>query len=187
MANHLVKCLYCHGIFDADKEEWVKPRVNRYAHKKCAELIEAGLDVEIVEDAAPPPPPVRTQHQIDYQNLKDYIWNLYNKQCNWQVVAQQLKKFELEGYTLSGIKKTLYYWYEIKKNPVSKANKHIGIVPYAYPLAEEYFKRLYEIEQKNKDKSNFQEDKKEKECIQVKIKEPEIEKKKIKFFNIGEE
>lgn len=174
---HKVKCLYCCASFDADTEDFVK-HGNRYAHRECAERIEAGLEVKkIVSDETP-------QRLIDLQNLKDYINELYHKQCNWQMIMQQIKKFEAEEYTLSGMQKTLYYWYEVKKNPVSKSKQHIGIIPYAYPLAQEYFKQLYEIEQKNKDKINCQE--RIEECIEIKVREPEAARKKLKFFDIGE-
>lgn len=67
---------------------------------------------------------------------------------------------------------------------MSKSKQHIGIIPYAYPLAQEYFKQLYEIEQKNKDKINCQE--RIEECIEIKVREPEAARKKLKFFDIGE-
>ena len=113
---HKVKCLYCCVSFDADTEDFVK-HGNRYAHRECAERIEAGLEVKkIVSEETP-------QRLIDLQNLKDYINELYHKQCNWQMIMQQIKKFEAEEYTLSGMQKTLYYWYEVKKNPVSKSKQ----------------------------------------------------------------
>ena len=37
---HIVKCLYCGETFDADKEEFTKPRTNRYAHLHCSEEYE---------------------------------------------------------------------------------------------------------------------------------------------------
>ena len=36
MAKHMVKCLYCGQMFDANTEPFVKPNARRYAHVACA-------------------------------------------------------------------------------------------------------------------------------------------------------
>ena len=56
------------------------------------------------------------------------------------------KDFKKEyNYSYTGIQKTLYWWYEIKKNDLSKANDGIGIVPFIYKDACDYFYRIYEV------------------------------------------
>jgi hypothetical protein len=42
-------------------------------------------------------------------------------------------------YTYSGIKRTLEYFYEVKKNSIEKANGGIGIVPWVYEEAKRYY------------------------------------------------
>ena len=55
-------------------------------------------------------------------------------------------------YTYSGIYKTLQYWYEIKNNDISKANGGIGIVPYVYDQAKQYFISIWIAQQQNENK-----------------------------------
>jgi len=38
--------------------------------------------------------------------------------------------------------KALKYWYEVKKNPLD-TNRGIGIIPYIYNQAKEYYYALY--------------------------------------------
>ena len=43
--------------------------------------------------------------------------------------------------------KTLEWWYEIKKNPIDKANGGIGIIPFVYQEAYNYYKAIYDAQQ----------------------------------------
>ena len=63
-------------------------------------------------------------------------------------------------YTYKGILQALVYFYEIKGNDKSKANGSIGIVPFVYQEAFDYFMVLWEARQKNEVKviSNFKPD-----------------------------
>ena len=47
------------------------------------------------------------------------------------------------GYTYSGIQKTLYWFYELNGNSIEKANGHLGIVPYIYEEASNYFYKIF--------------------------------------------
>ena len=55
-------------------------------------------------------------------------------------------------YTYSGILKSLIYFYEIKHNSIEKANGGIGIVPYTYTAARNYYYAIWEAQQKNEEK-----------------------------------
>ena len=68
-------------------------------------------------------------------------------------IQKQIKKYiEENNYTYSGIKKALVYFFEIKGNSVEKANGGIGIVPYVYTQAYNYYYSLWLAQQKNEDK-----------------------------------
>lgn len=69
-------------------------------------------------------------------------------------IASYIKDY---NYTYSGILKTLIYFYNIQKNDISKSNGGIGIVPYVYQQAHDYYKELWETQQKNaaKDLSQY--------------------------------
>ena len=65
----------------------------------------------------------------------------------------QVKTFkEQYNYTYSGMYKALKYFYEIKGNDIKKANGGIGIIPYIYKQAQDYFLALWEAQQKNESK-----------------------------------
>ncbi len=126
---HNVICKYCGKTFDADKEEYQKEGP-RYIHKKCYnnKMNESGYVIKI--------------HELMKQLLQDG----YSK----HKIDKQIKQFTEEGKSISGIYKTLDYWYNIKQSDTSKANGGIGIVPYVYSEAKSYHR------QQAKNKEQFQ-------------------------------
>lgn len=65
-------------------------------------------------------------------------------------VENQRKKYIREqGCTNKKIYDVLHYWYEIKHNPIAKANGGIGIVPHARNEAEAYYREVEEIKRRN--------------------------------------
>ncbi len=137
MAQHLVKCLYCNKVFDANKEEFVKPTPRRYAHKICADNYLKN----------------KTKEQVDLEELEKYIEQLFQIGYIPPKIKKQIQKFHDEyGYTYSGIRRSLYYFFEIKGNSIDKANNGIGIVPHIYDTVRDYWKTLHDIQESNKDK-----------------------------------
>ena len=68
-------------------------------------------------------------------------------------IHKQIKQYREEyNYTYSGIRKALVYFFEIKGNSIEKANGGIGIVPYVYQQAYNYYLALWQAQQKNQDK-----------------------------------
>ena len=68
-------------------------------------------------------------------------------------VRKQIKEYiNNYNYTYSGMLKALIYFYEIKKNDTSKANGGIGIIPYVYNDAFNYYYAIWEAQQKNTEK-----------------------------------
>ena len=82
------------------------------------------------------------------------------------------------------MQKTLYWWFELKHNSIEKANDGIGIVPFVYNDASNYFYNLYLADIANK-------------AAPEKIKKPEVQEIEIgsprvyvtppKLFDFGEE
>lgn len=135
MAKKMVKCLYCGETFDASSEEFVKPRSNRYAHKKCAEEHDNSAEVKL---------------QKDKEELEEYIKHLYNTDKVPLLASRQIEQFRKEyGYTYSGMLKTLIYHYEIKGGDIEKARGGIGIVSYVYQDAEKYYYNIWAAQQQN--------------------------------------
>ena len=56
-------------------------------------------------------------------------------------------------FTYSGILKSLVYFYEVKQNPVEKSNDGIGIVPWVYKQAFNYYYAIWLAQQKNTNKT----------------------------------
>lgn len=128
MAVHIVKCKYCGVSFNRDKEPFEKVGERRYAHKDCYEKYKESF----------------TQEELDYQSLEAYIKKLFNKNSVSARIKKQIKDFKAEhNYTYSGMQKTLYWWFELKGNSIEKANEGIGIVPFVYDQACDYYYRLY--------------------------------------------
>lgn len=75
-------------------------------------------------------------------------------------ITLQIKKLRQDHpeYTYSGIRSSLYYFYEVKKNPIKKEQygNNINIVPWVYEDAKRYFYEQWQLSQKNSDK-NIQE------------------------------
>ena len=141
MAGHMVICTICGQKFDRDKIQAVKSGARRYAHYDCfpsGELV---------------PLPEKPEENPDLIKLKDYINQKYGKAANWQLIMRQIKTFtEEKGYSLSGILKSLVYFFDIKHNSVDQTNGGIGIVPYTYQAAFDYYYGLYLAQQQNEDK-----------------------------------
>ena len=134
---HQVKCLYCGKTFDRDKVPFIQVSKRRYAHKECS----------MSEDEK------KIQENKDREELYDYIMKLFNISFVDPKIQKQIKKYiEENNYTYSGIKKALVYFFEIKGNSVEKANGGIGIVPYVYTQAYNYYYSLWLAQQKNEDK-----------------------------------
>ena len=137
MAKHIVKCAICGMSFDANAEPFVKVSSSRYAHQKCSENKEENL----------------SQLEKDKEALDQYIMNLFNITYIDPRIRKQIKQYiEEYHYTYSGILKALVYHYEIYGCDIDKANGALGIVPYVYQKAYNYYYSLWEAQQKNKEK-----------------------------------
>lgn len=126
-AKIMVKCYYCGQQFDRANEPFEKPKGNRYAHKACYDKHMGTL----------------SQEERDYAELVEYIKELLGASLTPRVWKQLKEYHEVNNYSYSGILKTLKWWYELKGNDIEKANGGIGIVPYVYQDACNYYYALY--------------------------------------------
>lgn len=137
---HMVKCSVCEQIFNRDTVQAVKSGARRYAHYECfptGELV----------------PLEKKEEDEDLVKLKEYITKLYGEKANWALINKQIKNFTKEkSYSLSGILKSLIYFFDIKKNNTDKTNGGIGIVEYCYQDAYNYYLGLYLAQQANENK-----------------------------------
>lgn len=169
MAKHMVKCKYCGVQFDANQEPYVKVSARRYAHKTCAEEYENN----------------KTQEEKDEESFFKYVQELFGKDYNYLTTKKLAQKYVKEnGYTYSGMLKSLIWFYEIKKNSKEKANGSIGIIPFIYSQAKEYYYALYLNKLTNEEKDIKQYIPKVKV---IKVEAPYVYVKPHKLFNMEEE
>ena len=163
---HKCKCVYCKGEFDRDKLPYVQVTERRYAHKECAEKNQVN----------------KSQSEMDYETLADYIEKLFGVGFINAKVAKQIRDFRIQyNYTYSGMLGTLVYWYEIKKAPIDKANGGIGIIPFVYKDALNYYYMIY-LAQINNDTVKH-----EQKVREITIESPEIYVRPPRMFNVGED
>lgn len=161
---HPVICIYCKEKFDRDKEPTTQISLRRYAHKDCAEKYLSN----------------KTQEEKDIEALEKYIMKLFNESYVNARVRKQLKDFrEQYNFTYSGMLKTLIYWFEIKGNSTEKTNGGVGIIPYVYKDALQYYYNLYLIKLANSEKDVQKYKPKEKI---IEISPPKISPKHIRLL-----
>lgn len=169
---HMVKCTVCGESFDRDKVQAVKSGARRYAHYTC--LPEGEL--------VPLPNAVVDQDLVDLEN---YIKNLLGDNYNPARVKKQIKDYKNEyNYSYSGMLKALVWFYEVKGNSIEKANGGIGILPFVYQDAYNYYYSLYLAQLVNEEKDVNQYKTKVREIV---IKSPSVAEKPIRLFDLGED
>lgn len=123
----------------------------------------------------------------DRREIYKYVAHLFNFKSETRpgpVIISQLKLFQEKYpyFTYKGILNALKYFYEVKKGSKKRANEGIGIVPYVYDEAQEYYQNLTNRQNKVAETAN-------KQLLQepkiIKIKKQEEEKEK-KLYELEE-
>lgn len=171
-----VKCAVCGKIFDKEKVKCVRYNSRRYAHYDCFP------EGEVLTKN--PPSAAKEQTDGDYRKLTDYIFQNFGPNINWAMIGTQIKKLVQDyQFTYSGILKSLHWFYDVKQHPHDKAEffeKGLGIVPYVYEKAYNYYYKIYQTQEKNENTVFTR----QKEI--VKINSPRA-KRKRKLFNLEED
>ena len=156
-------CFWCHKpLFPNQEDVMPMPQLEgRYVHKDCAKLHPADDKEEL------------TLYIIKLFKLKDdYIIPRYMK---------QLTQYEREhNFTYSGMLKALKYWYEVKKHPVD-LDRGVGIIPYIYKNAYDYYLAIYLAQQEN-DKKDLNDYIPKDIVVTIKAPQRQIEKRKMFSF-----
>jgi hypothetical protein len=132
---HVVKCPYCGKTFDRDKyADFVQVSARRYAHTECHNQHLAQM----------------SQEEKDLMALEEYIKSLLGLDSINARVRKQINDYKNnQNYSYTGILKALTYFYEVKGNSIEKANGGIGIVPYVYQDAYNYYYHIWMAKQTN--------------------------------------
>ena len=168
----VVTCIYCKKTFNKAEEPFKLFSNGKYAHQVCYDL-------------------EQTRELTDQEKLERYIMKLFNSDYVYAKIKKQIKDYTTNhGYTYSGIHKALVYYYEVKGNifDEGKAQGGIGIVPYVYQHAYNYYYAIWEAQQKQAhihDASSMAEY--IPKVIEVKIPVPQRQERKRKLFSFLDE
>ena len=165
--NDKVLCKYCKKpISKSKKEEYIQITETQYAHIKCSE-----------EEAK--------REKSDVELLDEYIMKLFGYEYVPPRAKKQINDYISQyNFTYSGMLKALIYFYEIRGGSIEDAHDGVGILPYIYNDAREYYYNLWAAQQKNiyKDIKQFRP-----ETIEVHIARPERNILKRKLFSFLDE
>jgi hypothetical protein len=156
-------------VFDRDKVPFKQISERRYAHLTCALAAENE----------------KSQAEKDKEDLEKYIMELLGEEYISPRVRKQMNSYVDEyNFTYSGMKKALVYFYEVKGNDKSKAKGGIGIIPYVYRDAYNYYYSLWLANQKNEHKviTDYKPVVRE-----VRIPPPQLKPRKRRLFSFFEE
>lgn len=154
----LVKCQCCGKLIDRSIEQYIH-KSNGYSHtlceeektikkntvicQKCRQPLNKLTDEYIQTSAGYIHQDCITPEEWDKSRLHKYITELFGLKAPGPVNMALIKKFiSNNGYTYKSIYYTLKYYYEIKHGSIEKADERIGIVPYIYEEAKQYYENL---------------------------------------------
>jgi hypothetical protein len=95
-----------------------------------------------------------TQEEKDVRAFYEYTQKLFGEDYNYILTKKLAERYVKENhYTYTGMLKTLKWYYEKEGNSIEKSNGSIGIIPYIYKQALDYYYSLYLAQQINKEKN----------------------------------
>lgn len=83
--------------------------------------------------------------------LQDTIQSIFGNRANWAVCIKQAKSYKNKyGYSYSGMARTLIWYYQKQGNDIKYSKGTLSIVPNNYDKAYNYYRSIWEQQQKNK-------------------------------------
>ena len=201
--SHIVLCKYRNDNFDRDTVPFVQVAARRYAHATCAK--ERGVNLPIIDpnnivickycnktldirEAVKITTgcfahPECVEHLTDSEILDQYIMKIFEVDYVPPNIKKQINQYVKDyRFTYSGILKSLKYFFEVKKQPINKNSQTIGIVPYVYQQAYNYYYTIWLANQKNQD-TIIEKPK----VVEIQIQRPDRKKRHSNKFNFLEE
>ena len=158
-----VNCFWCSKAMlptDDDAVE-LSDLFGRYAHKQCAEI----------------------HPKDDREKMIIYLIQLYKfkDDMTWPRLLQQAETIAKDyNFTYSGMMKALNYFYKIKQHPLDRT-RGVGIIPYVYKQAYDYYYALWVAQEQNKRK-NLNDYVPKEQVIVIPSPQRKIEKRKLFTF-----
>ena len=126
------KCKWCKEWVDKSLEEHTKVNTGYY-HNHCYEQFE-----------------LNKQHM---KELNAYISKVYKVEFPTGWMLKQIKEYkEKRNYTYKGMELTLRFMYEVENKYLLDASQSgLGLIPYYYEKAKQYYINLYSVSQSIKE------------------------------------
>lgn len=135
MAKAMVQCRICKEKFNRldpsliEGVDFVKPSERMYYHKRCYDEYQGSkLDVHS-----------NMTDELWFNAAWDFLRKDLKYDFNFVKVRKQWESFLKNKMTAKGMYFALKYFYEIKKNDVSKSENGIGIIPHIYEDSRDYW------------------------------------------------
>lgn len=147
-----VKCPHCQEWFKSEETNHVySEKIKRYFHTLCYEEIST-------EWAA-------------REELVKLICDLFKIKAPGPKINNQIKRFLTEyDYTYEGMHNAIKYFFIEKENSIEKSNGGIGIVPYVYEEANNFYRKKKAIEKKiDQGISKFSIDEENRKVVEIDI------------------
>lgn len=168
----MIKCSYCGKQITTAKYKTVKGK--KYHYECYAEMTSKAKEVEVEKK-------INFSGEA-YQKLINYIVELYSVKPIHQKVLKSTAQQEVEriintcGYSYEGIYNSLVYYHHILGNDIYE-RVSIGIVPYIYDEAQEFFKNMKDVNEANDSR------KIDNKKVVVKANQPDC---KLSMIDVGE-
>ena len=197
--SHIVICKCCGEKFDRDTEPFAQVGSRRYAHAKCVPTGTAIIDPHntVLCKYCGKEMDIKTAVKIttgcyahaeciseltDSEKLDQYIMQIYETNYVPPGIKKQINQFVKDyRFSYTGILKSLKYFYEVQKKPFDKKMQSIGIVPYVYQNAYNYYYTLWLASQQDKTAI------KKPTVVNITINRPKRKEMKSKLFTFLEE
>lgn len=135
--SHNVKCIKCGKVFDRDKISYEEVAYQKYIHKECP-IKPSAENLKKMKEI------------IDKDKFFQLVKEIYGKDYNYMMINKQAENYIQEyGYSWSGMRASLLWFYNVQEGSVEEGNGGIGIIPYVYDKAKEYYYNLYQTQEKN--------------------------------------
>ena len=139
----IVHCRVCKQEFNRldpkllEGVDWVNPSNRIYYHKACYdEYQRSRLDVH-----------AKMRNEKWFDAAWDFLRKDLKYDFHFKKVERQWDKYLKDGKTAKGMYFALKYFYEIKKNDVTKSENGIGIIPHIYEDSCSYWQEREHREQ----------------------------------------
>lgn len=163
----LKKCIFCKQIIPKEEEEFCTPYKGRLAHNDCfnsaMKLIKQDKDEQLDKKSKE----IKTKKTVkrpkaelkdglsdeeykDKQEYYNYLKQILNTdKLTAKIYALSDRYLTQYGWSWAGMKNALVYMNEIKEKELT--GDVVGLLPFVYEEAEEFFEEIRRVEEYNKD------------------------------------